>query len=168
VTKKGCQMSAPWPEHFPSESQNFGDLHVGDTKDDDAQIIDDDIREVDTPPTPITEPIPHVSLEDTIKRTTKLGGVTQTLAPSWSTPTLLLPANDKRVGLQIKATSPTAVATDFVVISSDPGLMQGNNAFAGALYHGQSLTLDYHTGAVYATALGASLSIIVTAWETSK
>jgi len=161
-------MSAPWPDHFPSEPENFGKLHVGDIHDDDAQIIDDDLREVDNAPDPVAEPIPYASTKDTIKRHTRLTPISINVDPAWSTPTLLIPANPDRTGLQIKATSATPTATDYVAIGSDPGQLQNVSNVAGKLFHGQTLSLDYHTGAVWVTA-GASAGVInVSAWETAK
>lgn len=159
-----------WPTKFPSEPATYGNLHVGDTHDDDANIIDADVLEVDAAPTPIVEPIetPPVT---SIPPATRLLTNTLTVDPTWTVPTLMLPADTRRKGLNFRVTSPTAVVTDYVAIADDPGKLQAANgalvASAARIYHGDNIDLDVHTGAVWVTSFGSSAVVTAVIVATS-
>jgi hypothetical protein len=151
-------MSYPYPI-FGSQ-----DLH-----DDDGAVIDSFLIETDAPPDlkQATQPIDPPAVKAPA-RITRIMTRDMTLDPSWTTPTMLFPADGKRKGLGLRVNSPTAVATDGVRIGSDLGEMNT----AGRIFHGQTLTdiLSTHTGAVWLLPCGngtngvASAPISVEAW----
>jgi long-subunit fatty acid transport protein len=160
-------MSAPF---YPSENATFGNLHVGNVHDDDPGIIDADVLEVDKPPTPITESITTPTLRQP-KDCTRLLTTTLDVDPTWDKAVLLMPADANRIGLVLRVTSATAVATDYVMVADDAGKLEANSS-AGKLYHGQSLDLGSgdgsHTGPLYVRSRGASAITSIASFATTS
>jgi len=146
----------------PFESQNKSD--------DDAAVIDSFFIETDAPPNPKDAPQPII-----VKALKEPAPITRlftrdiTISPDW-TPTLLLPADAKRKGINIKVYSPTSVATDGVRFSDEPGDVRN----AGKILHNGSTTFDNHTGAIWYVACGlgtdgkASAPISLEYWSVTE
>jgi hypothetical protein len=138
----------------PVTPEMFGTQNKSD---DDGQVIDSFFIETDSPPNlkEATQPIP-APVATTIPVATKILTKSQSIDPTWGTPTQLLPADVRRKCMGFRVNSPGSVATDGVRIASDIGDL----LTAGRVLHGQTLSdaLSCHTGAIYAvtTGLGAN------------
>lgn len=136
----------------PLESPEFGGLYLGNTHDDDGQVIDSLVQEVDTPATPVTEPIRPATLIQP-KRTTRILSGTlifdNTQVANYS-PIQILPADANRLQFNLKGFSYAATpgAADFVFIADENGKM--NTSSSGRFRSGGILALDEHTGALWA------------------
>jgi hypothetical protein len=139
---------------------SFGPLVVGNVNDDDAAVIDSLVEQAPEPPAPVVEPIDATPLI-TPPVPTRLLSVRQSVDPTWQSPTLLMPADNKRKSLSIRVESDTA--TDGVVIMSDVR----NGAGLARLYPGTLLTLDHHTGGVRVMAVGAA-AVNVNVWSVTE
>lgn len=142
-------MSAPME---PFESQN--------KTDDDGAVIDSFFIETDAPPklSDATEPILVKALQEP-RKITRLISKDETISPSWLEPYLVLPADANRKSLNILVYSPTAVATDGVRFSDEPG----NIRTGGKILHGDTVPFTDHTGPVYAIACGAGANGVASA-----
>jgi hypothetical protein len=135
----------------PLESPEFGGLYLGNTHDDDGQVIDSLVQEVDSPATPVTEPIRPAALIQP-KRTTRILSGTlifdNTQIANYA-PIQILPADFNRQQFNIKGFSYVAAPTitDFVFIVDENGKV--NTSSAGRLRSGQSIALDEHTGSLW-------------------
>jgi hypothetical protein len=156
------------PTTFPSGDATFGDLHVGNVKDDDPQIIDQDNLESDTPPTPVIQQIHTPQLKQPTPATRLLTG-TLAVDPAWGNTagqagySLLLPADPNRKQLTLRVFSPTSVLTDYVAFADDPDKLYNLNGRI-PMYHLDNIDLP-HTGPVYVTnqaATGQAASSAVT------
>lgn len=144
-------MSSP----FPSEHATFGNLHVGDTSDDDPQVIESLFIETDTPPAvdqvteqygePLTKPVPVTRLI-TGRQTFNVGDL----------PVQIVPADSERQQLTIRGQSwvtPTSnvdPTKDFVLMAYDKGIISlGVNSSAKTFRSGENISLDEHTGEVW-------------------
>jgi hypothetical protein len=125
-----------------------------DKHDDDAQVIDSFFIETDVPPDlkPAAQTIDAPDVE-VIKPCTRFLTGELNVDPTWG-PTMVLPADAKRKGMEIKVFSPNATLTDGVRVASEIGGL----GMAGKVFHGQSMSnaLDNHTGAVWIQGFGAS------------
>ncbi len=153
----------------------FRPLNTGDPNDDDGQVIDNLLTDTSEPPTPISQPIDIIT-EAQRPVPTRLFTGEQLIDITWSQPTLLMPADTNREHLTIRAFStnpggigtPADAYTDFVYIMDETGKP------GARLHHGQSLTLDKHTGAVWVTCQGlaspatSAYNMYVSYWATTK
>lgn len=103
---------------------SFRPLNLGDTQDDDAQVLDSLFVATDTPPTPVVEPITTPVLVDP-PSPTRLLSVRQSVDPSWTTPTLLLPEDTRRQFLTVSVSETTEEAPRFIS-PADPGIGVNN------------------------------------------
>ena len=135
----------------PLETPAFENLFVGDTRDDDAHVIDSLDIEVDAPATPVMEAIAPAALE-TPKKPTRLLTGTFTFDVNATAPVQLLPADPNRTQLHIDGTSFAATPglNDFIAISDDLGKINSPFTAAWRLRSGKSRAMDNHTGAIYA------------------
>ncbi len=133
-------MSSPME---PFESQNVHD--------DDGKTIDDFFIETDSPPdmAEAQEPILVKHLREPAPITRLFSGDV-TIDPTWQ-PWQLLPADANRRKVVVYVNSPTAVLTDGVRISDDPGLIRT----AGKVLHNQTIEMN-HTGPVWIIPCGAA------------
>lgn len=138
-------MSDPYPIFG---SQN---LH-----DDDGAVIDSFFVAVDNPPDlrlgeqPITVP----EVVEPVEPTRLITGYR--LMTAGDRPLMVLPADARRVGLNLRAISTFATPTynDSVFVADDQsklGYIAGDASQARPLINTHSLDLDNHTGAVFAT-----------------
>jgi hypothetical protein len=138
----------------PLETAEFQNLYVGDTRDDDGQVIDSFLVETDKPATPVTEKISPAPLVSP-KRWGRLftgSYLLQFGANALLSPYQILPADIARKSVTFSilslAAAPTAYA-EYVSISDENGkvisLSGGYN-----LRHGKDpLVLTDYTGPVY-------------------
>jgi hypothetical protein len=134
----------------PIADETFGLLHVGDTKDDDAQVVDSFLIETDAPPPLVIEAIDTAPLVKpkpaTVLRT---GSVLLALpAAAWA-PYKVMVADINRQELRLEGFSSLAAPTfeDYALVAYDPGLLTAQSGYR--LRHGEKLTLDSHTGDLY-------------------
>jgi hypothetical protein len=145
------------------ESQNKSD--------DDGAVIDSLLIETDAPPNlkDATEPIVVRALESP-KKITRIISKDVYLDPAWVQPDLLLPADANRKSLNILVYSPTAVLTDGVRFSDEPG----NIRTSGKIQHGDTIQFTDHTGPMYVLACGAgangvaSAAVSVEVWSVTE
>lgn len=135
----------------PLESPGFGTLFVGDTKDDDAQIIDALVQEVDTPAIPVQEPINPVPLVRPKDYARLLAGAI-VLDSSYLTPIQIVPSDKNRIELRIDVFSFAAVPgqNDYIFLGDEngkPGTTSSWRLRPGAT--GKSHTFAYYTGALW-------------------
>ena len=155
----------------PLETPEFGTLYVGDTRDDDGQVIDSLVQEVDSPATPVVQPIAPTPLVRT-KRTTRLLSGTiifDNLNIANIGPIQILPADAKRLEWTIKGFSLVAAptVTDFVFIADENGKL--NTSSSGRLRSGQHINMDDHTGALWVLPNAAITGLFeVTYWATTE
>jgi hypothetical protein len=145
----------------------FGSQNV---RDDDGAVIDSFFIETDAPPD-LKDAIEPIAIPE-VKApapTTRLITGELNIDPAWGQG-LLVPADANRKGLNIRVYSATAVATDGVRLSDDPGSVRN----AGKVLHSGAVTFDNHTGPIYyysagATGTGAaSATISVEYWSTTE
>lgn len=149
---------------------SFRPLNLGNTADDDAQVLDSLVQTESTPPTPpvqhiVTQPLPDPVIP------TRLMSVRQTVDAAWNTPTQLLPADPRRVSLVIRCRQTSGGAADdgiYVMSDLNTGTGMAVLQAAGTTQTAPtSLDLSGHTGAVYAKTSGAN-SVIVDVWSVTK
>lgn len=140
----------------------FRPLTLGDTSDDDGQVLDQLFEAEPNPPTVPVAPVDTPPLPQPTP-STRLLTRRQSVDPTWSTLTQLLPEDTRRKNLVVRVTSPDDTATDGIIIRSDNGPALGG-AF---LAHGQDLTLIGHTGAVLVAASGAA-AVNVDVWSVTE
>lgn len=143
---------------------SYRPLNLGNTSDDDPQVLDSLVQSEATPPTPIVEPIVTPVLPEP-RIPTRLLSVRQTVDPLWTQPTMILPADTRRKYLHIRCRATTGgTADDGVVITSELK-STGGLAF---LNTANTTGLDLpHTGAVYATAIGTN-PVLVDVWSVTE
>lgn len=141
---------------------SFRPLNLGNTSDDDPEVIDSLVQTVSEPPKPQVEPIVTPALPLPVKPN-RLFSVRQTVDPSWDRPTLILPEDTRRKFLRINVTSPTDVADDGVVIIDHVGASTGRPV----VMHGADIELPGYTGAVFAIATG-SAAVYVDCWSVTE
>lgn len=154
----------------PIANATFGPLHVGDTKDDDGAIIDSFFIETDAPPTPVQQAIAPEPREQT-KPTTRLVSGAYILDPTWVTPTMILPADPNRTDLRLIIRSPTAVATDGVVVGSEASNMQSMGRVLVGSTGSATLVLSgeiCHTGAVWIQSVSGYAALFASASATVR
>jgi hypothetical protein len=144
-------MSSPYPSVDPT----FGPLHLGNTADDDGQVIDSLLVEVDAPPAP-QDLIGPISPEPLIKPrpVTRLNTGNYTIDTTWG-PVQVVPADPNRLQLRIRGMSNAATpgAGDYILLGYDRGMVgAGNNSAVYKLRNNVSLDLDEHTGEVWVAA----------------
>lgn len=144
-------------------------LHTGDIHDDDAAVFESFVSEHNEPPTPQEALISAGANADVYDqpraRVTRFITGSIALDPLWL-PFQALPEDPNRIALNI--TVQTTVATDYILVSDDPGQLQ--TAFgAGRLYPNDDPSMfTGHTGRVVISALGASAAVIVSWWAVTK
>jgi len=133
----------------PLETPAFGNLFVGDTRDDDGPVIDSLVKEVDTPPDPVIEAIDSAPYVDIVRPGRLLTG-TFVLDANTVSPVQILPFDPKRKELRLEGFSFAAVpgANDYVQIADENGKSVTTSA-AWHLRHGKSHTLDNYTGPIF-------------------
>lgn len=157
---------------YPSADATFGPLHVGNTQDDDPQVIDSFLVEVDAPPDPKDligpiNPLPLVQPEPTTRLITN----TYIMDSSW-VPFRLLTADAGRVQLRLRVMSTAAtpsVTNDFLIVGYDPSFIVPGSGFR--MWNGVAADLDEHTGDLWIGPnpnLTASSSLIVTMLAVTK
>jgi len=164
-------MSSPLesPEFRDNDPDTPDGLYVGDTKDDDGQVLDSQVMSVDRPAEPVVEAIRQVPLEQP-KKITRLITGTRVISPGDSPMPILTP-DAKRLSLKMLMTTPTgsATATDYVNFADNSGNV--SQALATGAESGCTRirawavdhTLDGHTGAVWiAGSLGQTLPLELT------
>lgn len=135
----------------PLETAEFKTLYVGNTSDDDGQVIDSLVQEVDSPAEKVMEPIDQEPLQNPkpINRlmtgTLVLNG-TDTIAPQ-----MILPPDDNRIHLRVDGLSLAVApaAKDYAFLSDENGKVSGAGTLAFRLRHNKALTTDDYTGAVW-------------------
>ena len=134
----------------PLVSPEFANLYVGDTKDDDGQVIDSLVQEVDAPATPVTEAIDQSPLLAPIKYGRLLTGAVVLNSTDYVTPTMVLPPDENRIHLRIDGYSLAAApaAKDYASFSDENGKAQSVSG-GTRLRHGKGYTLDDYTGALW-------------------
>lgn len=142
---------------------SYRPLNLGNTADDDPQVLDSLVQSEATPPTPVPERIVTPALPEP-KIPTRLLSVRQSVDPLWMSPTLILPADTNRQYLYLTVTSPAATATDGVAVVSE---VKGSLATLGILTHGRVLPLDGHTGPVWVLGSGAA-PVNVDVWSVTR
>lgn len=142
---------------------SYRPLNLGDTADDDSQVLDSLVQQEANPPTPVIEPIVTPSLSEP-RIPTRLLSVRQLVDPLWQSPTMLLPADPERKYLYLCVTSPAGTTTDGVAVVSE---VKGSVATLGILTHGRTLPLDGHTGPVWVLGSGAA-PVNVDVWSVTK
>lgn len=145
---------------------SFRSLNLGNTADDDPQVLDSLVQQEANPPTPVVEPIVTPSLPEP-RIPTRLLSVRQLVDPTWAAPTMVLPADTERKYLTVSVTSPAGTTTDGVAVVSE---VKGSVATLGILTHGRTLALDGHTGPVWvlASSVSAAAAVYVDAWSVTK
>lgn len=129
---------------------DYRPLNLGDVNDDDGTVIDSLLIEVDTAPTVPAEPfaVPMPELQQA-KPCTRLLSDDLLVRIAWPDPTPVLYRDATRTDLQIAVTSSDAVpsaVTDFVWVSDESGKPSGR------IRHGETLSLQDHTGPVFISA----------------
>lgn len=142
------------------------------THDDDGQVIDSFLVEVDNPPDlrNAIEPI-QVPAKVEPEPVTRLIGGYFTFPSSGGLPTLLIQPDRNRKSLHLRVQSAAATPTfaDAVFIADELSKIQyvgGGATSATPIPSGVSLSLDYHTGALWAapgSTLAGTISIMWTA-----
>lgn len=134
----------------PLESAEFKNLYVGDPRDDDGQVIDSLVQEVDAPAEPIIEAIDQEPLENPKPITRLLSGTLIVTSADFLTPTMILPPDNNRIHLLIRAYSlaATPAAKDYVQLADENGKSSAPQ-MSYRLRHGTSHVLDDYTGAIF-------------------
>jgi hypothetical protein len=150
----------------PLESPEFGHLYLGDTNDDDAQVIQSYFTPApDGPPNVYKEPIPDQTVVVPVVLNRLLPG-NQLIDPLWAQPSQILPSDEFRIMLMVKAFSTTA--TDGILIADNPNaLISPDGALlpklgARMLPADGWINLGPYTGALAATAFGAAAPVLFT------
>jgi hypothetical protein len=144
----------------------FGNLDVGDVRDDDAEIFHEFTSEIQAPPVPTQQTI-HVvppqlpkRLGRLITQTTPLPGASGQPSP----PVQVLFPDPNRKNAVLRIYSPTGIATDFVYIADDQGklqtVLQSANQYA-VVFHGDNVNLDDYNGPIWAWAGSASAPMAI-------
>lgn len=122
-------------------------LFTGDNTDDDAAVVDSYLIETDAPPTPVIQAINPEPLIHPVPATILRTGTVELRAAY--TPIQLMVADTKRQSLQLSGYSSASpvVIGDYALIAFDPGLLTPTAAYR--LRHGQTFSLDDHTGEVW-------------------
>lgn len=165
----------------PLETPDYGNLYLGNTHDDDAAVIQSYVEpQGQGIETPYVEPIPDQSYNRP-KIATRLMSIRQVILPTWEgnnvgmQPAVNLLVEDlNRASFIIRVVSPTAVATDGIVFSSDAGELQGANPGGAPLLAGFDETFVGHTGPLYARSYSvttgsiASAAVLVSVWAVTS
>jgi hypothetical protein len=150
----------------PLETPEFGNLYLGDTNDDDPQVIQSYFTPApDGPPNVYTEPIPDQGIINAPVLNRMING-SSLMQPTWAQPTQVLPADEFRIMLMVKALS--ATATDGVSIADNPNNLTSPDGTLlpplGARIQPADgwVSLGPYTGALCATAFGSAGAITFT------
>jgi hypothetical protein len=147
----------------------FGNLDVGDTRDDDARVLQSLTEEIQAPPTPLQT---HIVTPDLMLPKPPSMLITHTaLLTSAGGPQQLLQPDPNRVALYLRVTSSNATVTDYVLVADDDGKVQqlGTSAnFYAQLFHGAEVEFTPHTGSVWVSALGSANPITIVAIAVSQ
>jgi hypothetical protein len=134
----------------------FVPLNVGDTEDDDGQVIDSLLVEVDAPP----EPLPDTSVEPQRSKvrpakTGKLLTGTMLVLPGWDA-IPLLPADPDRDTFRLQVIG--ATATDYILYADDAGKLQNEQGGfrVMATVTGNRVDVDNFTGPLWVKAPAAN------------
>lgn len=155
----------------PLESPEYETLYLGDTKDDDGQVIDSLFIETNTPAAPVIEAIAPAPLEEPKPTTRIFGGsfnFEQTRLADYTSPIQILPADANRKDLTIKSYSRAAAptVTDFVFVADENGKMSANGT--GKLRPSSSdFDLSNHTGAVWIYPGAITADFEINWWATT-
>ena len=141
-------MSSP----IPMETPPYTNLFVGDVKDDDAQIIDENVLEVDRPAEPLTEPFGGVHGSNLLiapKKITRVLSGFIVLDSTYIQPVMILPADANRTDMRIDVTSLAASPSlaDYVFLADENGKCGSSGAYR--FRNGKGWHFDDHTGPVY-------------------
>lgn len=131
----------------------FRELHLGDTSDDDPQVLDSLVQQQANP----VPPIPDVLTSEVVerpKRITRMQSGRLTIQSTWQ-PVRVLPPDTFRISLFIAMDSADPTDTVLIADTSD------NAMTGGSIFQANPLPLRDHTGAVWAynpTAHSVSIS----------
>jgi hypothetical protein len=149
----------------PLESPDFKNLYVGDENDDDATITREYFTPApDGPPNVYKEPIPDQSVLVNPPILNRLIAGTDTIDPTWTQPTQILPVDEFRIQMMVKVIS--ATLTDGVTLADNPNNLTapvaGTFSKMGArITPGDGwVNLGPYTGALCASAAGSAAAVI--------
>ena len=133
-------------------------LRLGDTTDDDAQVLDSLVQSEHEPPE-VTDAITPALAPDPVlaKRPTRLIAGTISIPATWLVPTLLLPEDLNRISLMITVDT---VAPAYVEIGDNPSNLVGRIYLTPE----PTVILPGHTGAVWVSTANASAVSRISYW----
>lgn len=150
----------------PLETPEFGNLYLGDINDDDAAVIQSNLTPApDGPPNVYKEPIHDQSVIRPKTLNRMLPGYLS-IDPTWPVPTPILPSDEFRIMLMIKAISSTA--TDGISFADNPNSLISPDGTlipkiaARILPTDGWVNLGPYTGALAASAFGSAGAVVFT------
>lgn len=151
-------------------SQPLDFFSTANLEDDDGQVIDSLLVEVDNPPD-LREAVEPITIPETVVPTpvTRLIGGYIQFPQTTGAPTMLLQADKNRKSLHLRCLSSSATPSvaDSVFISDELSKIQyvsGPGTSATPIYNGVSVSLDEHTGALWAAPAPTLSGSITLTW----
>lgn len=140
----------------------FVALNTGDTKDDDAQVIDSLVQQEADPPAPDDMPLvrTHTVRVTPAAPTRFIPAGFMSVDPAWTQPILLVPSALKRLHVLLRV-GVTAAGTDYLEVTDEIGRAAGR--IYGSTTIQQQQTFDDWTGALWVRAVGGAV-IPVSYW----
>jgi hypothetical protein len=150
----------------PLEATQEKPLNLGNTTDDDGQVLESLYEGISEPPD-VTEAIGEPYAPDSVpaERPTRIITGTLTVLNTWTQPTCILSEDLNRKSLTM--TVVTEAATDYVNMADDYSLLSADTS--GRLYAMEAAeVLGKHTGPVWVTAANSGHQVIVSWWAVTE